>query len=166
MYGGPSLWGPHTELRAMLGLWALQREDGGCNGARGVHSASPTPRLSSQLKDKPTPPPRQFPQCKGPTYLSEPTGAKQPEGCCAEAYGKCSPSWERLVQGSGMRKRARGCEEWRSLDVILDQLEGLGGSAALCPQIPAPNLAHWAGGCVVALPGLRTPSSHYHMLNM
>lgn len=34
----------------MLGLWALQREDGGCNGVRGVHSASPTPSLSSQLK--------------------------------------------------------------------------------------------------------------------
>lgn len=139
----------------MLGLWALQREGGGCDGARGVHSASPTPSLSRQLKANPAPPPRPFPQCKRLTSRSRPAlssrkdAAQRPVGNVVRR----GRAWSTAAECASVVGAVRG---WRPLGVSLDQVEGLGGSTALCPQIPAPNLAHWSRGWVVALPGLRT----------
>lgn len=62
LYEGPSLWGSHKLSHAeLLGTAAGRR---GPDGARGVHSAPRTPSLSNQLKAKPAPTPRPFPQCK------------------------------------------------------------------------------------------------------
>lgn len=154
--GGRSLWGSHTQFRAMLGLWALQREDGGRDGARGVHSASPTPSLSSQLKAKPAPPPRPFPQSKRLTSRSRPAlssrkdAAQRPAGNVVHRERETGPPQRSAQAWSGCEGlEASGCD-----------LGSTGRAWRLrCPfpQTHAPNLAHWAGGCVVALPGLRIP---------
>lgn len=148
--GGRSLWGSHTQFRAMLGLWALQREDGGRDGARGVHSASPTPSLSSQLKAKPAPPPRPFPQSKRLTSRSRPALSSRKDAAQRPAGNVVHRERERLVHRSGVRKRGRAVRGWRPLGVILDQLEGLGGSAALSPK-PMPQTS-LTGLEVVLLP--------------
>lgn len=100
--------------------------------------ANPAPISSMQVTDSP---------------LLERTGARQPEECRAEACGKCSPWWEKLVRRSGVRKRGPGCEGLEASGCRL----GPAGRARIycCPLTP--NVAHWAGGCVVALPGLRLP---------
>lgn len=96
------------------------------------------------------------------THLSQPTGAKQPEGCRAEACGKCSPSWESLGHRSRVRRRGRGCE---GLEASGCDLGSSGRARRLrCPLHPNPlsklSSLFWGLGCCPT----RAENTHRHII--